>query len=106
MQQFLQNDISKIIPYDLNTVLNQIYQYKCFEININRALLLGDNKISKVCLINNYWFNHWKKVSCYQILKNEVEMNCQNNDVNILANGLCNIFQNITCHNIRIQQEI
>ena len=71
MQQFFQNDIiSKIIPYDLNTVLNQIYQYKCFEININRALFLKDQKLQTVRLINNYWFNHWKKVSCYQIMKN------------------------------------
>ena len=63
MQVNNQNVINQIIPYDLNTIINQIYQYKCFEININRALLLGDNKISKVYLINNYWFNHWKKVS-------------------------------------------
>ena len=42
-----------------------------------------------------YWFNHWKKVSCYQILKDEVEINYQNNNINVLTNGLCNIFQNI-----------
>jgi len=95
MQANIQNAISQIIPYDLNTIIHQIYQYKCFEIDINRALLLGDKKISKVCLINNYWSNHWKKVSCYQILKDEVEINCQNNNINVLSNGLCNIFQNI-----------
>ena len=95
MKQFFQNDISKIIPYDLNTVLNQIYQYKCFETNLNRALFLKDQKLQSVCLINNYWFNHWKKVSCYQIMKNEIDLNIQNNNMTVLSNGLANIFQNI-----------
>ena len=95
MKQFFQNDMSKIIPYDLNTVLNQIYQYKCFETNLNRALFLKDQKLQSVCLINNYWFNHWKKVSCYQIMKNEIDLNIQNNNMTILSNGLANIFQNI-----------
>ena len=95
MQVNNQNVINQIIPYDLNTIINQIYQYKCFEININRALLLGDKKISKVCLINNYWFNHWKKVSCYHIMKDEIELNIQNNNMNYLTAGLNNAFQNI-----------
>ena len=98
MQVNFQSAISQIIPYDLNTIIKQIYQYKCFEVNINRALLLGDNKnVAKVCLINGYWFNHWKKVSCYQIMKNEVDINFQNNNdtFNILCNGLNTIFQNI-----------
>ena len=88
MQANFQSAISQIIPYDLNTIIKQIYQYKCFEVNINRALLLGDNKnVAKICLINGYWFNHWKKVSCYQIMKNEVDLNFPNNNdtFNILS---------------------
>ena len=53
-----QNEILKIIPYDINTILNQIYQYKCFELNITRASIFGNNSnIQKICLINNYWLN-------------------------------------------------
>ena len=89
-----QNEILKIIPYDINTIINQIYQYKCLEINLMRALILGNNSnIQKICLINGYWFNHWKKVSCCQIIKNELEINCQNNNMNILSNILSNAFQ-------------
>ena len=95
MQANYQSEISNIIPYDLNTVINQIYQYKCFEVNINRVLLLGDNKLSKVCLINGYWFNHWKKVANYQVLQKEIDLNIQSNNMNFLSASLCNIFQNI-----------
>ena len=63
------NMMFNLIPYDINTILNQIYQYKCFLVNINRALLLGNNisNIQKICLINSYWFNHWKKLVCYEV---------------------------------------
>ena len=89
-----QNEILKIIPYDINTIINQIYQYKCLEINLMRALILGNNSnIQKICLINGYWFNHWKKVSCCQIIKNELEINYQNNNMNVLSNILFNAFQ-------------
>ena len=91
-----QNEILKIIPYDINTILNQIYQYKCFELNITRASIFGNNNnIQKICLINNYWFNHWKKASCCEIIKNELEINYQNNNMNMLSNILCNVFQKI-----------
>ena len=91
-----QNEILKIIPYDINTILNQIYQYKCFELNITRASIFGNNSnIQKICLINNYWFNHWKKASCCEIIKNELEINYQNNNMNMLSNILCNVFQKI-----------
>ena len=91
------NMMFNLIPYDINTILNQIYQYKCFLVNINRALLLGNNisNIQKICLINSYWFNHWKKLVCYEVFQNEIDLNYHNNNFNVLGNGFCNIFQNI-----------
>ena len=95
MQNSYLTSISNVIPYDISTILNQLYQYKCFEVNINRALFLKNQNISHVCLINAYWFNHWKKVTCYEILKNEIDLNYQNNNFNVLSNGFCTIFNSI-----------
>ena len=93
MQQNYQSEINKIIPYDINTIITQLYQYKLFETNLKRVLFFGNKNLNNICLINAYWFNHWKKVSCYHIMKDEIELNAQNNNMNYLALGLNNAFQ-------------
>ena len=95
MQPNYQAEIQKIIPYDINTILTQIYQYKLFETNLIGTLFLGDQNLKSVCLINNYWFNHWKKVSCYKIIKDKIELNAQNNNMMILSSCFTTIFMNM-----------
>ena len=95
MQPNYQAEIQKIIPYDINTILTQIYQYKLFETNLIGTLFLGDQSLKSVCLINNYWFNHWKKVSCYKIIKDKIELNAQNNNMMILSSCFTTIFMNM-----------
>ena len=95
MQPNYQSEINKVIPYDINTILNQLYQYKLFETNIKRVLFFGNQNLNNICLINAYWFNHWKKVSCYHIMKDEIELNVQNNNMNYLSLCLNSAFQSI-----------
>ena len=96
MQPNFQSEIIKIIPYDINTIIMQLYQYKLFETNMNRVLVFGNNQVLKnICLINAYWFNHWKKVSCYHLMEKEIELSTQNNNMNYLATCLNNAFQNM-----------
>ena len=95
MQPNYQSEINKVIPYDINTILTQIYQYKLFETNLKRVLFFGNQNLNNICLINAYWFNHWKKVSCYHIMKDEIELNVQNNNMNYLSLCLNSAFQSI-----------
>ena len=92
MQPNYQAEIQKIIHYDINTILTQIYQYKLFESNLIGTLFLGDQSLKSVCLINNYWFNHWKKVSCYKIIKDKIALNAQTNNMMILSSMFHNYF--------------
>ena len=69
-QQFFQN-----LPYNLDTIFMQICQYKCFQVNIKRALLRNKpNLIQRVRLINSNWFDKWKKISCYEAIKDELDL--------------------------------
>ena len=77
MQNSVQNFLSNKIPYDINTLFIQLCQYKCFEVNLVRALFQTDLSLNKINLINSYWFDQWKRISCYEIIKNELDINCQ-----------------------------
>ena len=91
-----QSLINKIIPYDTNTIISQLYQYNCFETQVNRAVVFGDvQNLKSICLINAYWFNHWKKVSCYHEMEKEISLAMQNNNMNYLSNCLNTAFQNL-----------
>jgi len=93
MQQNYQSEINKIIPYYINTIITQLYQYKLFETNLKRVFFFGNKNLNNICLINAYCFNHWKKVPCYHIMKDEIELIVQNNTMNYLPVGLNNAFQ-------------
>ncbi len=69
------NEIFKNTPYTLSDIFNQICQYKCYEVNLKRTLLMNQSITQKVCLINAYWFERWKKISCYEAIKDELNMN-------------------------------
>ena len=61
--------------YSEEQIFVQIYQYKIFEVNLKRAILKNDfSIIKKVRLINSNWFNKWKKISCYEAIKDELDM--------------------------------
>ena len=89
--QLMQN-----IPYNVEEIFNQICQYKIFEVNLKRAILMNDNSnIYKVRLINYSWFENWKKLSGYEGIKDELYMNqsipdnyknCINNYFNVIQN--------------------
>ena len=85
------NEQFKNTPYTLNDIFNQICQYKCYEVNLKRTLLMNQPITSKVCLINSYWFEQWKKISCYEAIKDELNMNCgvQENYQNHIKDYLC-----------------
>ena len=51
MQPNYQSEINKVIPYDINTILTQIYQYKLFETNLKRVLFFGNQNLNNICLI-------------------------------------------------------
>ena len=62
-------------PYTLEQIFTQVCEYKVFLVNLKRAVLLGNQTfIKKVCLINSDWFNKWKKISCYEAIKDELSM--------------------------------
>ena len=86
MQSKAQDLLSKNIPYNIDTLFTQICYYKCFEVNLLRALFGTNKSLKKIKLINLYWFDKWKKVSCYEAIKNELNMNCTIQD-----NYKCNI---------------
>ena len=92
MQNLGQNLLSKnVSQYSLETIFSQLYHYKCFEVNLKKALLMEDySKLAKVYLINGYWFNQWKKVTCYEAIKDELSpyFNLQQNYGSVLNNYL------------------
>ena len=84
-------------PYNIELTFIQICQYKCFEVNLKRALLMNKKEnFKKVRLINSLWFDKWKKISCYEAIKDELDIghsiktNFQNNKINYLK-----IFKNL-----------
>ena len=76
MQNSGQNILLQSTPYDINTLFTQLCQYKCFEVGLLRALFKTDLSLKKINLINSYWFDQWKKISCYETIKHELNMNC------------------------------
>ena len=70
------NSLFQNIPYKLNEIFTQICYYKCYEVNLKRALLMDNiQNLQNVCLINAYWFEQWKNISCYEEIKDELSMN-------------------------------
>ena len=64
-------------PYTINDTFTQICQYKIFEVKLKRAILTSNkNILTSVTLINSAWFEKWKKISCYEAIKDELNM-CQ-----------------------------
>ena len=93
---YQQQMLSKRIPYSEKEIFNQICLYKIFEVNLKRAILMNDKSyIKKVSLINSEWFEKWKKLSYYEAIKDELNMNqsIQENYNNIIKNYY-NIIQN------------
>ena len=67
--------MSQRTPYNLEQIFTQVCEYKVFLVNLKRAVLLGNkNFIKSVCLINSEWFDKWKKISCYEAIKDELNM--------------------------------
>ena len=67
--------IMQCTPYNIEQIFTQICEYKVFLVNLKRAVLLGDkNFFKRVFLINSDWFNKWKKISCYEAIKDELNM--------------------------------
>ena len=63
------------LPYNIDQIFTQICHYKIFEVNLKRAILMNDkSNIKKVRLINSTWFEKWKKISCYEGIKDELNM--------------------------------
>ena len=86
-QKLMQN-----LPYNIEQIFNQICQYKIFEVNLKRAILMNNNSnIKKVRLINYSWFEKWKKISCYEGIKDELNM-CQTIPENY-KNSIQNFYQ-------------
>ena len=70
-----QQILMKTLPYNIDQIFSQICQYKIFEVNLKRAILMNDkSNIIKVRLINSMWFEKWKKISCYEGIKDELNM--------------------------------
>ena len=77
MQNNGYNLLSKNFPYTIETIFRQICYYKCFEVNLIRYLLMDNiSNLQTVKFINAYWFEQWKKISCYEAIKYELNMNC------------------------------
>ena len=73
--QKMNNIMMKKTPYNLEQIFTQVCQYKVFVANLKRAVLSGSKEYLKnVCLINSEWFNKWKKISCYEAIKDELNM--------------------------------
>ena len=69
-------------PYTINEIFTQICQYKIFEVKLKRKILASNkNILTSVALINSAWFEKWKKISCYEAIKDELNM-CQSIGVN------------------------
>ena len=75
-------------PYSLEQIFTQVCEYKVFLVNLKREVLLRNGNqqfIKNVCLINSDWFNKWKKISCYEAIKDELNM-CDNISTNYQKN--------------------
>ena len=73
---YQQQILTKRIPYSEEEIFKQICLYKIFEVNLKRAILMNDKSyINKVSLINSEWFEKWKKLSYYEAIKDELNMN-------------------------------
>ena len=73
---------SQNIPYNIENLFTQICQYKVFKTSLKKAILLNDrNIIKRVRLINAKWFKIWKKISCYEAIKDLLNLftSIQNN---------------------------
>ena len=76
--QLINNSLLNKTPYNLEQIFNQVCEYKVFLVNLKRAVIQGNqNYLKKVCLINSDWFKKWKKISCYEAVKDELNM-CEN----------------------------
>ena len=70
-------NILNSFPYTINEIFTQICQYKIFEVKLKRTILASNkNILTSVALINSAWFEKWKKISCYEAIKDELNM-CQ-----------------------------
>lgn len=66
---------SNKLPYTINDIFTQICHYKIFEVNLKRVVLTNNKQLLKsVVLINSAWFEKWKKISCYEAIKDELSM--------------------------------
>ena len=73
--QIANNKIMQQTPYNLEQIFTQICEYKVFLVNLKRSVLLGNkNFLKNVFIINSVWFNKWKKISCYEAIKDELNM--------------------------------
>ena len=46
-----------------------------FQVNLKRSILQNKpNIIRRVKLINSNWFDKWKKISCYEAIKDELDL--------------------------------
>ena len=71
----MNNIMMQKTPYNLEQIFTQVCEYKVFLVNLKRCVLLGNkNFLKSVCLINSEWFNKWKKISCYEAIKDELNM--------------------------------
>ena len=85
--QKMNNMMLQNTPYNLEQIFTQVCEYKIFLVNLKRSVLFGNKNFMKsICLINSDWFNQWKKISCYEAIKDELNM-CQD----ILSNYKNNI---------------
>ena len=108
MQNNPQHLLAKNInQYNIETIFTQLYNYKCFEANLRKALLMEDySKLGSVYLINAYWFNQWKKITCYEAIKEELSpyFPLQQNYKSVLNNYL-KVVSNI-CMDEKLEIEI
>ena len=71
----MNNIMMQKTPYNLEQIFTQVCEYKVFLVNLKRCVLLGNkNFLKSVCLINSEWFNKWKKISCYEAIKDELNL--------------------------------
>ena len=96
MMNYGEQLLAQKFPYSTKEIFNQICYYKIFEVNLKRAILMNDkSNIQKVRFINSEWFEKWKKLSYYEAIKDELNMNqtIQENYNNSIKNYLT-IIQN------------
>ena len=71
---FSQN-MNQLTTYTKQQLFVQMCQYKVFQVNLKRVILKNDySNFKKVRLINSEWFKKWKKISCYEAIKDELDM--------------------------------